>query len=68
MFMESLDQSGDPMSTRSASRFTDKQGQYLAFIATYVSVRPKAPKQSAPGARVGRADRRASTDAKQRTS
>jgi len=34
------------MSTRSASRFTDKQGQYLAFIATYTLLNRRPPAEA----------------------
>jgi hypothetical protein len=46
MFMEILDQIGDPMSSRSAQRFTEKQGQYLAFIATYTLLNRRPPAEA----------------------
>src|SRR5215475_2029500 len=46
MFMESLDQIGDPMSSSSASKFTEKQGQYLAFIATYTLLNRRPPAEA----------------------
>jgi DNA-binding MarR family transcriptional regulator len=46
MFMEILDQTGDPMSTRAAPRFTEKQGQYLAFIATYTLLNRRPPAEA----------------------
>jgi hypothetical protein len=46
MFMEILDQIGDPMSSSSAPRFTEKQGQYLAFIATYTLLNRRPPAEA----------------------
>jgi hypothetical protein len=46
MFMEILDQIGDPMSMRSAPRFSEKQGQYLAFIATYTLLNRRPPAEA----------------------
>ena len=34
------------MSIRSASRFTEKQGQYLAFIATYTLLNRRPPAEA----------------------
>ena len=34
------------MSTRSAPRFTEKQGQYLAFIATYTLLNRRPPAEA----------------------
>jgi hypothetical protein len=36
MFMTRLDQSAAPKSSEPTRRFTDKQGQYLAFIYGHV--------------------------------
>jgi len=46
MFMGILDQIGDPMSIRSAPRFTERQGQYLAFIATYTLLNRRPPAEA----------------------
>jgi repressor LexA len=46
MFREILDQIGDPMSSSSAPRFTEKQGQYLAFIATYTLLNRRPPAEA----------------------
>lgn len=46
MFMVSFDHVADPVSTTSPPRFTDKQGQYLAFIHTYVLLNRRAPAES----------------------
>lgn len=44
--MESLDQIGDPMSSSSAPRFTEKQVQYLAFIATFTLLNRRPPAEA----------------------
>ena len=41
--MEILDHVTDPMSSRSPSRFTEKQGQYLALIHTYTLLNRRPP-------------------------
>src|SRR5437868_4462998 len=46
MFMESLDQTGDPMSTRSASRFTDKQGPVPGVHRHLHATEPTAPAEA----------------------
>ena len=43
MFMASFDHVAEPMSTAS---FTDKQGQYLAFIHTYGLLNRQAPAEA----------------------
>lgn len=45
MFMASFDHVADPVST-SPPQFTDKQGQYLAFIHTYVLLNRQAPAEA----------------------
>jgi hypothetical protein len=37
---------GSPMSSSSAPRFTEKQGQYLAFIATYTLLNRRPPAEA----------------------
>jgi DNA-binding MarR family transcriptional regulator len=46
MFMEIFDQFADLVSTTSSPRFTEKQGQYLAFIYTYVLLNRRAPAEA----------------------
>lgn len=46
MFMSRFDHVADPVSTTSPPRFTDKQGQYLAFIHTYVLLNRQAPAEA----------------------
>jgi DNA-binding MarR family transcriptional regulator len=41
-----LDQVVDPMSSRSSTRFTKKQGQYLAFIYTYTLLNGRPPAEA----------------------
>lgn len=36
----------DPMSSSSAPRFTEKQGQYLAFISTYTLLNRRPPAEA----------------------
>jgi DNA-binding MarR family transcriptional regulator len=45
MFMDSLDHVGDPVS-KNSPRFTEKQGQYLAFIHTYTLLNRRPPAES----------------------
>jgi repressor LexA len=46
MFMEILDRIGAPVFSSSAPRFTEKQGQYLAFIATYTLLNGRPPAEA----------------------
>jgi DNA-binding MarR family transcriptional regulator len=46
MFMEILDQIGAPVSSTSAPRFTERQGQYLAFISTYTLLNRRPPAEA----------------------
>jgi len=46
MFMEILDQIGAPVSSSSAPRFTERQGQYLAFISTYTLLNRRPPAEA----------------------
>src|SRR5678815_2704800 len=46
MFMEILDQIGAPVSSSSTPRFTERQGQYLAFIATYTLLNRRPPAEA----------------------
>jgi DNA-binding MarR family transcriptional regulator len=46
MFIESFDQLADLVSTTSSPKFTEKQGQYLAFIHTYVLLNRRAPAEA----------------------
>jgi DNA-binding MarR family transcriptional regulator len=46
MFTEILDQICAPVSSSSAPRFTQKQGQYLAFIATYTLLNRRPPAEA----------------------
>jgi repressor LexA len=41
--MDRLDHAAEPMSSTSPKRFTDKQGQYLAFIHTYTLLNRRPP-------------------------
>jgi DNA-binding MarR family transcriptional regulator len=41
-----LDHPVDPMSSKSPPRFTEKQGQYLAFIHTYVLLNRRPPAEA----------------------
>jgi Mn-dependent DtxR family transcriptional regulator len=43
--MDSLDHVGDPMS-RKSPRFTERQGQYLAFIYTYTLINRRPPAEA----------------------
>jgi DNA-binding MarR family transcriptional regulator len=45
MFMDSLDHVADPVSSKSP-RFTEKQGQYLAFIYTYTLLNRRPPAEA----------------------
>jgi DNA-binding MarR family transcriptional regulator len=45
MFMATLDQVAPPVSS-SSPRFTDKQGQYLAFIYTYTLLNRQPPAEA----------------------
>jgi DNA-binding MarR family transcriptional regulator len=44
--MEIFDQVVDPMSSKSSPPFTDKQGQYLAFIHTYTLLNKQPPAEA----------------------
>ena len=46
MFMDMLDHTPGPMSSHSSSRFTAKQGQYLAFIHTYTLLHREPPAEA----------------------
>ncbi len=46
MFMEIFDQLADLVSSTSPPRFTEKQGQYLAFIYTYALLNRRAPAEA----------------------
>src|SRR5262249_51772019 len=46
MFMEVLDQMSAPVSSSSARQFTEKQGQYLAFIAMYTLLNRRPPAEA----------------------
>ena len=46
MFIEILDQIGAPVSSTSAPRFTERQGQYLAFISTYTLLNRRPPAEA----------------------
>lgn len=41
-----MDQVATPVSSSSATRFTDKQGQYLAFIYTYTLLNRQPPAEA----------------------
>ena len=44
--MISFDHAVDPVSSTSPQKFTDKQGQYLAFIATYALLNRRPPAEA----------------------
>ena len=44
--MDILDHLPDPVSSRSSPRFTQKQGQYLAFIYTYTLLHRTPPAEA----------------------
>jgi Mn-dependent DtxR family transcriptional regulator len=44
--MEGFDHIADPMSNSSPKQFTDKQGQYLAFIYTYSLLNRRPPAEA----------------------
>ena len=44
--MTRLDQSAAPKSSKTACCFTDKQGQYLAFIYTYALINRQPPAET----------------------
>jgi DNA-binding MarR family transcriptional regulator len=46
MFMDTLDQVADPVSRSSSPPFTEKQGQYLAFIHTYTLLNRQPPAEA----------------------
>src|SRR5882757_846335 len=46
MFMEILDQIPAPVSISPTPRFTDKQGQYLAFIYMYTLINRQPPAEA----------------------
>jgi len=46
MFMGFLDHLAHPMSSKSPPRFTEKQGQYLAFIHTYLLLNRRPPAEA----------------------
>lgn len=46
MFITALDQLDAPVSSSPAPRFTDRQGQYLAFIYTYALINRQAPAEA----------------------
>jgi DNA-binding MarR family transcriptional regulator len=46
MFIATLDHLEAPVSSSPASRFTEKQGQYLAFIHTYVLLNRQPPAEA----------------------
>jgi hypothetical protein len=41
-----FDQNADPMSSKSSPPFTEKQGQYLAFIHTYTLLNKQPPAEA----------------------
>src|ERR1700759_1026695 len=41
-----FDQNPDPMSSKSSPPFTEKQGQYLAFIYTYILLNRQPPAEA----------------------
>jgi DNA-binding MarR family transcriptional regulator len=43
MFIDTFDHNGDLVSIPSSARFTEKQGQYLAFIQTYTLLNKRPP-------------------------
>lgn len=46
MFMEIFDQVSDLVSSPKSPRFTETQGQYLAFIHTYALLNRRAPAEA----------------------
>jgi DNA-binding MarR family transcriptional regulator len=46
MFMEYLDQMSEPVTSALSLSFTQKQGQYLAFIHTYTLLNRQAPAEA----------------------
>jgi Mn-dependent DtxR family transcriptional regulator len=44
--MERFDHAADPTSSSSPKQFTDKQGQYLAFIQTYTLLNGRPPAEA----------------------
>jgi DNA-binding MarR family transcriptional regulator len=46
MFITALDHLLAPVSTHPAPRFTNKQGQYLAFIYTYILLNRQPPAEA----------------------
>jgi len=44
--MDILDHHSDPMSSRASPRFTERQGQYLAFIYTYTLLHRAPPAEA----------------------
>src|SRR5262245_14166625 len=46
MFMASFDHAADLVSSTSPLRFTEKQGQYLAFIYTYTLLNKQPPAEA----------------------
>lgn len=46
MFMEIFDHLADPVSSTLSPRFTEKQGQYLAFIHMYTLLNRRAPAEA----------------------
>lgn len=46
MFITVLDQDGATVSSSDAPRFTEKQGQYLAFIHTYTLLNRQRPAEA----------------------
>ena len=46
LLLGAIDHAGTNMSNSSTPRFTDKQGQYLAFIHTYVLLHGRAPAEA----------------------
>jgi DNA-binding MarR family transcriptional regulator len=46
MFMASFDHTLDPVSSSPRPPFTEKQGQYLAFIHTYTLLNKRPPAES----------------------
>jgi DNA-binding MarR family transcriptional regulator len=46
MFMNRFAHIKDPVSSSSLPRFTDKQGQYLAFIHTYTLLNKRPPAET----------------------
>ena len=46
MFMVSVDHAVDPGSSKLQKRFTEKQGQYLAFVYTYTLLNRRPPAEA----------------------